>query len=109
MMLHAALVQELVVNEKMAAIDGPPVVRKRRTGDCQGGAEFPHEDLGDRADISPRCRVERRTILEIELTAADGFQPKECLFGFAYGLLNGRGTRLECDDDGIDFFQLRNC
>ena len=53
-MLHAALVQELIVNEEMAAVDRPPVVRKCRAGDRERGAEFLQKKLDDRPDISER-------------------------------------------------------
>ena len=104
-MLHAALVQELIMDEQMAAVDGSSVVRKRRTGNRKRGAELLQKELDDRADISARGRVERRAIFEIELPAADGFQPMERVFGFAHGLLDGTGTCLQRDDHSVDLLQ----
>src|ERR1700730_9579753 len=108
MMLHAALVQKLIMNEKMAAVDRPPIVWKRRTGNCKGGADFPQKELDHRADISTRGRVEGRAVFEVELPASNQFQPMECLHGFAHGLFDGSGSRLERANPGVDLFELRS-
>src|SRR3984957_20890277 len=106
MVLHAALVQELIMNEQMTAVERPSVVRKSRTGDRKGAAELSQKELGYRADISARGRVERRAIFEIELPAADGFQPMKPIPGFGYGLVNGTGMRFECENNGGALFGL---
>src|ERR1700729_2540679 len=90
----------------MAAVNRPPIVWEGRTGNGEGGAELPQEQLDDRADISARGRIEGRAILEIKLSAADGFQPVKCIPGLVYCLLDGTGTRLERDDYGVDIFKL---
>src|ERR1700730_901995 len=105
MVLHSALVQELIVHKEMAPIDRAAVVRKSRAGDRKKGAEFPQKSFDHRTDISARCRVEGRTIFKIELLAANGLQPVNRLRAFADGLFNRTGACLQRDDDGVDFWQ----
>src|ERR1700720_2259478 len=106
MVLHSALVQELIVDKEMAPIDGAAVVRKRRAGDRKKGAEFPQKSFDHRADISARGRVEGRTIFKIELLAANGLQPVKRILAFAYGLFERTGARFQRDDDGVDLLRL---
>ena len=79
MVTHARLAQEHVAHEQIALENGALVVRERRRGDGEVGAQRIHQRFGDRADVAVRRAVEGRAVLEIDLARTLGLQPAQGL------------------------------
>jgi hypothetical protein len=101
MVPHGRVRDQRVADEQVTAKDGAAVGGEARTRDGEVGVEIGDERLGHRSDIAAFGGIEGRGILEHELARARGAQP--CQRGAATldRLGDGRGARLQRDDDRV--------
>ena len=79
MVLHAALAEQLVINEQMSLIDRTSGARKGRADDDLVGIERLCQCVANRADIAFGGRIKGRAVFEQKLLAALFFQPVQSI------------------------------
>jgi hypothetical protein len=104
MLAHRAVGQQHVADEQVALEHHAAVLRESRRDDGELGLQFGHQRFGDGADVAVCRGVERRADLEVDLCRTASTQPAAGSHRIGHGLFDGRGARLQCNDDrvGID-------
>ena len=75
--LHAAFGEKAVVDKKVPLVNRATIGRISRTDNDTASTEPLRKSVGDRANIAPRCGVERRAVFEQEPIASLRLQPLE--------------------------------
>ena len=103
MVLHSTLIEQPVIDEEMALVDGAAVVGECRCGHREPCLQGIHEGIRDRANIALGCAVEGGAVFEVDLIRALRTKPGKRLERLLACIISRDVANLQGHYHRIDF------